>query len=162
MNNKYKHEHKIIYKPVWLWLLIMKMVHNKIIYVFWQILFFTANICNENHKKIFPVAKRKHGVRMSGSVRHIILCIAKLNPQSPRHFAWKPAAWASQSLGPRIPDTCMGCYISERIMTLPPHRLLIYAHSTSCTLPTCDTSLSSLMVPAPAPGDFMELVLLYM
>lgn len=34
---------------------------------------------------------------------------------------------------------------------------LIYTHTTSCTLPTCDISLGSLMLPAPEAGDFVEI-----
>jgi len=39
---------------------------------------------------------------------------------------------------------------------------LIYAHTTSCTLPACDISLGCrLTLPAPGSGDFMELIVLY-
>ena len=38
---------------------------------------------------------------------------------------------------------------------------MIYAHTTSRTLPTCDVSLGSLTLTAPEAGDFMELILLY-
>jgi hypothetical protein len=38
---------------------------------------------------------------------------------------------------------------------------LICAHMTSCTLLICDISLSSLMVPVPEAGYFVELILLY-
>ena len=34
--------------------------------------------------------------------------------------------------------------------------ILIYAHTTSRTLPTCDISLGSLTVAMPAAGDFVE------
>jgi len=37
---------------------------------------------------------------------------------------------------------------------------LIYAHTTSRTLPTGDISKGSLTVPAPEAGDFVELILL--
>jgi hypothetical protein len=40
-------------------------------------------------------------------------------------------------------------------------KTLIYAHTTSRTLPTCDISVSSLKLPAPETGDFVELILLY-
>jgi hypothetical protein len=36
---------------------------------------------------------------------------------------------------------------------------LIYAHTNSRTLPTCDISLGSLTLPAPEAGDFVELIL---
>jgi hypothetical protein len=36
---------------------------------------------------------------------------------------------------------------------------LIYAHTPSPTLPTCDISLGSLTLPAPTAGDFVELLL---
>lgn len=35
----------------------------------------------------------------------------------------------------------------------------IYTHTTSRTLPNCDTSLGSLMMPAPESGDSVELIL---
>jgi len=35
---------------------------------------------------------------------------------------------------------------------------LIYAHTTSRTLPTCDINLGSLTLPAPKAGDFVELL----
>jgi hypothetical protein len=38
---------------------------------------------------------------------------------------------------------------------------LIYAHTTSRIFPACDISLSSLTLPAPETGDFVELLLLY-
>jgi len=38
---------------------------------------------------------------------------------------------------------------------------LIYAHTTSRTLPPFDISLGSLTLPAPEAGDVVELILLY-
>ena len=37
---------------------------------------------------------------------------------------------------------------------------LIYAHTTSWTLPTCDVSLGTITLPAPEAGNFVELLLL--
>jgi len=49
-----------------------------------------------------------------------------------------------------------GCYIKKRI--LAPPRLcsntLVYAHTTSRTLPNCDVSLGSLKLPAAETGGF--------
>jgi hypothetical protein len=39
--------------------------------------------------------------------------------------------------------------------------ILIYAHTTSRTLPTCDISLDSLTLPTSEIGDFVETILLY-
>ena len=55
------------------------------------------------------------------------------------------------------------CYVSKQYWHL--HRpvcrnTLIYAHTTSRTVQTCDISLGSLTVPAPEAGDFVELLLL--
>jgi len=38
---------------------------------------------------------------------------------------------------------------------------MIYANTTSRTVPTCHISLGSLKLPAPEDGDFVELILLY-
>jgi hypothetical protein len=38
---------------------------------------------------------------------------------------------------------------------------LIYAHTSSRTLPTCDVSLRSLTLPAPEAGDLVEIILLH-
>ena len=38
---------------------------------------------------------------------------------------------------------------------------LIYAHTTTRTVPTCDISLVSLKLPLPEAGDFVKLRLLY-
>ena len=40
-------------------------------------------------------------------------------------------------------------------------KTLIYAHTTSRTLPTCDISLGSLTLTAPEAGDFVELIVHY-
>jgi hypothetical protein len=66
------------------------------------------------------------------------------------------------------------CYVSRRILAPPPlcANTLIYAHTTSRTLPNSRTlpisrtlptfyiSLGSLMLPAPEAGDFVDLLLL--
>jgi hypothetical protein len=56
------------------------------------------------------------------------------------------------------------CYVSRTVLAPPPLWLqkhtLIYAHTTPRTLPGCDTCLGSLKSPAPAAGDFVELILL--
>ena len=54
------------------------------------------------------------------------------------------------------------CYVSRPIMAPPPIWLhkLIYAHTTSRTLPTCDINLDSLTLPVPEAGDFVELIVL--
>jgi len=48
------------------------------------------------------------------------------------------------------PQECWHIRSSDRI------NALIYAHTTSRTLPTCDISLDSLTVIIPEAGDFME------
>jgi hypothetical protein len=56
------------------------------------------------------------------------------------------------------------CYIADQYWHL--HRpdctnTLIYAHTNSRNLSTSDTSLDSLLLPAPEAGDILELILLY-
>jgi hypothetical protein len=57
------------------------------------------------------------------------------------------------------------CYVSREYWHShrPDFReALIYAHTSSRTLVTCNVSLGSLTLPAPEGGDFVELVLLYL
>ena len=56
--------------------------------------------------------------------------------------------------------------LRKQTNTGTPHRsdctyTLIYAHTTSRTLPTFDIRLGSITLPATKVGDFVELVLLY-
>jgi hypothetical protein len=39
---------------------------------------------------------------------------------------------------------------------------MVYVHTTSLTLLTCDISLGSLLLPVPEAGDIVALILLYM
>jgi len=56
------------------------------------------------------------------------------------------------------------CYVSRPILAPPPLGLQqhtdLRAHD-SRTLPTCDTSVGSLILPVPEAGDFVELILLH-
>jgi hypothetical protein len=90
--------------------------------------------------------------------------ITELHAQSPRHFAWQRSA--------RVSQTLQSSYLSHMIAATTSadeywhlHRseyrnTLIYAHTTSRTLPACDISLGSLTLPAPEVRDFVELILL--
>jgi hypothetical protein len=86
-----------------------------------------------------------------------------LNPQSPRHFAWQPST--------RVSQTLQSSYFGHMIAATkyadeycPLHRFdyrktLTYPHTTSRTLPTCDSSLGSLTLTASEAGNFLELLL---
>ena len=52
------------------------------------------------------------------------------------------------------------CYVSRPILA-PPPLWMIYAHTTSRTLLTCDISLGLQTLPAPQAGGFVELILPY-
>jgi hypothetical protein len=55
-------------------------------------------------------------------------------------------------------------YVSRPMLAPPPsdcRDTLIYAHTASRTLPTCDISLDTLTLPAPEAGDFVELIFSY-
>jgi hypothetical protein len=91
--------------------------------------------------------------------------LTELHPRSPRQFAWKPSG--------RISQTLQSSYLSHLIAATTQaneywhlnrsdcRNTLIYAHTASRTLPTCDISLGSLKLPAPESGNFLELILLY-
>ena len=56
------------------------------------------------------------------------------------------------------------CYVSRPILSPPRsdcRNTLIYAHTNSRTLPTCDISLGSITLPASEAGDFVKLILPY-
>ena len=59
-----------------------------------------------------------------------------------------------------------GCsyYVSRRILAPSPlcRNTLIYTHTTSHTLPTCDIIQGSLMLPAPQARDLVQLIVLYL
>lgn len=50
--------------------------------------------------------------------------------------------------------------MSRRILVPPAVRLQIYAHTTSCLLPTCGINVRSLAFNAPEAGDFVDLFML--
>jgi predicted alpha/beta superfamily hydrolase len=51
------------------------------------------------------------------------------------------------------------CYVSTST-SLIARKTLIYGHSKSHILPTCDISLGMITVSAPEAGDFVELILI--
>jgi hypothetical protein len=80
-------------------------------------------------------------------------------------FARQPSALVSQSLRPSyLTHVTAAATFTDRYWHVHPsdcRNTLIYAHSTSRTLPTCDARLGSLTLPAPEAGDFVKLILLY-
>jgi len=66
-----------------------------------------------------------------------------------------------QILTALLPQSCdSSYYVNSRIRVPPAVRLQIYAHTTSCILPTCDINLGLLTFNAPEAGDFVDLFLL--
>jgi hypothetical protein len=89
--------------------------------------------------------------------------MARLHPQSPRHFAWQPSARVSQTLRSSYPS-----HMTAAATSADQHwylhgsnfrNTLISVHTTLRTLPTCDISLGSLTLPVLQAGDFMKLTL---
>jgi hypothetical protein len=90
--------------------------------------------------------------------------VAGIHLQSPRHFAWQPSV--------RVSQTLRSSYLSHMIATAMYedeywhlHRsdfrnTLIYANTTSRTVPACDINLGWLTLPTPKAGNFVELILL--
>lgn len=91
--------------------------------------------------------------------------ITGLHLRSPRHFAWQPWMWVSQTstssclshmtAATKSADECWHRHRSDCWNTLT------YAHMTSGTLLIRDISLGWLALPAPEAGDFIYLILLY-
>jgi len=91
--------------------------------------------------------------------------VAALLPQIPRYFTWQLSLPVSHNVRASSPGQCV-----QLLLTLtnagtssPPdcRYRLIYAHTSSRILPTCDISLGTQTLPAPEPGDFVGLILLY-
>ena len=69
------------------------------------------------------------------------------------------------NLTARLPQSRVcSCYLADELWHLQrsdSRNTLIYAHTSSRTLPTCDIGIRSRTLPAPEAGDFVELLLLY-
>jgi len=91
--------------------------------------------------------------------------IADLYPQSPHHFEWKLPVWVLQTLTVLIPQSRVcSCYVNRSVLALPPlglqkHTDLRAQHYGQS--PNWDIRLSSLTLPAPEAGAFMESIVLY-
>jgi hypothetical protein len=64
-----------------------------------------------------------------------------------------------------LPPQSHNCSFTKQTNTgtfnVPTAETLIYAHTNSCTLPTCDISLDSLNLPAAEAGEVVEMLSLY-
>jgi hypothetical protein len=89
-----------------------------------------------------------------------------LQPQSPRRFALQPSARVSPTLRPSYHShvTAAATYADQywHLHRADCRNTLIYAHTNSRTLLTCDISLGSLTIPTLEAGDFVELILVHM
>jgi hypothetical protein len=89
-----------------------------------------------------------------------------LQPWSPRRFAWQPSARISPSLRSSYHShvTAAATYADQywHLHRSDCRNTLIYAHTNSRTLLTCDTSLDSLTIPTLEAGYFVELILVHM
>jgi hypothetical protein len=96
---------------------------------------------------------------------YIYIYIAGLHPQSPSNFSWQPSARLSHTLRPSyISQVTAAATSADQYWHL--HRsdgrnTLIYAHTTSRILLTCDVSLKSKKLLSPEVGKFVEIILLY-
>ena len=92
------------------------------------------------------------------------ISIARLRSQSPRHFAWQHSARVSLTLrSSYLSHVTAAATLADQYWHLRRsdyRNTLIYAHTISRTLPTCDVSHSSLTLLAPESGDVVESILL--
>jgi len=62
-----------------------------------------------------------------------------------------------------LPQSCdSSCCVCRQLLAPPLldcRNMLIYSHTTLCTLTTCDISVDLLTLPVPKAGDFVELIL---
>jgi hypothetical protein len=93
---------------------------------------------------------------------------SKITSTKSRSFCMTTFSASLTNLTALLPQSRDCSYdVSRQILAPPPLWLqkhtntLIYAHTTSPTLPTSDMSLGSLTLPAPKAGDFVDLILLY-
>jgi hypothetical protein len=96
---------------------------------------------------------------------HKIKSIVRLRPQSSCHFAQQPSARVSQTLRPSYLShmTTDATYADQywHLHSSDYRYTLIYAHTTSRTLPICDVSIGSLTLSTPEAGEFVELIMIY-